>query len=296
MGESYKIAVISDIHSNYVALKAVMDEIDQMQVDDIVIAGDIIGGFVQPNQTIELIREYGAKAIHGNREDYLRSYIAGRQKSWDDYHQMRPIIWTNDELTSDNKDYLLNLPTHIEFEAKGTSFKMVHGSLRRVNELIYKHETEKIKEALACAKEDVLICGHCHQQWHSTVDDTLIVNPGSAGLSFIKQAKATYSILIFEDGQWSVAEKRASYSAEAVQKAFKDAAINDYTAWENMLMHSVTDGKVTTLAFLKYAHSHAVSNGWEGNGRLIPNKHWHSASREFDWKNHKCVFDKNNIS
>ncbi len=289
MRKEYKIGVISDIHSNFVALKAVFDELSKIDLDDVIIAGDIIGGFTQPNQTIDIIKQHNAKAIHGNREDYLRNYLDGKHEHWDKFHQMKPILWTDRELTDANMDYLFTLPSQIEFQVMGTFFRVVHGSPRNVSELVYKHEEDKITEALASVCEDVLICGHSHQQWHRKIDDTLIVNPGSAGLSFRISGMAPYSVLSFIDGSWSVEEKQASYNTTDNKKAFDLSNIEFYSPWENMLMHSIEDGKVATLAFLTYAKEYAFSKGWDGKDGLIPNEHWHAANDSFDWDNYNYV-------
>lgn len=283
--ESYKIGIVSDIHSNYVALKAVLDEMASATVDKIIVAGDIIGGFVQPNQTVNIIKQFSALAIHGNREDYLRHYLEGKHDIWNRFDQMKPITWTAGELTNENRGYLLSLPSHITFDVFDTTFRVVHGTPRRVNELVYKYETEKIKEALASVKEDVLICGHSHQQWSARVDGTLVVNPGSAGLSFRKGGMAPYSILSYTDGCWEAEEKQVAFSIDEVENAFKTAGIENYAAWENMLIHSIKDGKVATIAFLKFAKAYALSNEWNEEGGLIPNEHWKEAVKMFDWEN-----------
>lgn len=287
MDKTYKIAVISDIHSNFVALKAIIDELENMNIDDIVIAGDNIGGFLQPNQTIELIQKSNARVIHGNREDYLRYYSDGTHSVWDNYHQMLPIVWTKNKLTKNNTDFIFNLPTQITFNINHTSFRVVHGSPNNVSELIYKNETSKIEKLLACVDEDILICGHCHQQWHKLVKGTLIVNPGSVGLSFRKGGIAPYSLLIYKDNNWIVEEKSVKYSIDEVIKAFKKVDIKNYNAWEKMLVHSITDGKVATLAFLKFAKDFAISRSWDDKRGLIPNNHWLEAENAFDWQNYE---------
>ncbi len=290
MAANYKIAVISDIHSNFVALRAIMDELNKEGVDEIAVAGDNIGLFVQPNETVDLLREKNARMIHGNSEDYLRSYIDGTNAHWLNFHQMKPLVWTHDTLTVDNTDFLLNLPPQRTFSVHNTSFRMVHGSINRVDELIYKHENDKIKNGLAAAKEKVLICGHSHQQWHRRVEGTLIVNPGSAGISYMGKGVAPYSVISHENGIWSVKEHRAIYDVDEVACEMEKAAIEHYAPWAKMLLHSITDGKVATIAFIEYAKQYALSNGWDGNHPLIPNEHWHSAYKEFDWENFVCRF------
>ncbi|MCK5128619.1 MAG: metallophosphoesterase family protein [Clostridiales bacterium] len=290
MADTYIIAVISDIHSNFVALKAVFEELSNIDIDDIVIAGDIIGGFLQPNQTVELVQKANAKVIHGNREDYLRYYNDGTHNNWDQYYQMLPVVWMHRKLTKNNMNYLFDLPNQITFDVNDTKFRVVHGSFRKTNELIYKHETKKIEKVLANVEEDILICGHCHQQWHARANDTLIVNPGSVGISYIKGGYAPYSLLVFKDGRWYVEEKTVKYDPNKIREAFRKADIDNYSPWEMMLMHSTEDGKIATLAFLDYAKKYAISKGWDGKGGLIPNNYWLEAEKVFDWKNYEYEY------
>ncbi len=289
MSADYKIALISDIHSNFVALKSVMKEIEKEGVDDIVVAGDNIGLFVQPNQTVEFLQKLDAKVIQGNSEDYLRGYDDGTKAHWSNFHQMTPMVWTHGKLTDDNREYLLQLPAQLTFEACGTSFRVVHGSLDKVNELIYKHETGKIRKKIACAKEDIVICGHNHQQYHMKLDGTLIVNPGSAGISFMGNGIAPYSLIVRTNGKWKVEERQAVYNTHEVAAAMKKSDISNYAPWESMLIRSITDGKVATIAFIKFAYRYAKKNGWDGKGDLVPNEYWHSAYKNFDWANYKCA-------
>ena len=112
------------------ALAAIVRHVLKEGADKIVVAGDIIGGFTQPNETAELLREIGVDAIYGNREDYLRDYIAGEHPQWDKFDQMLPITWTNKILTDENKSYLLNLPANLVFDAMDTKIRVVHAARR----------------------------------------------------------------------------------------------------------------------------------------------------------------------
>ena len=281
----YKIAVISDIHSNCVALAAIVRDVIREGADKIIVAGDIIGGFTQPNEAAELLREVGADVIYGNREGYLREYIAGEHPLWDEYDQMLPITWTNKILSDENKSYLLTLPANLKLDVMDTKIRVVHGSPRKTNELIYKYEHEKIRKIMAVVPEDVLICGHSHQQWHRLVNGTLIVNPGSSGLSFRAGGMAPYTMLHLERGTWRADERQVHYDTAQNKAAFDAAGIAHYKPWANMLMHSIKDGKVATLAFLTYAKKYAISKGWDDDNGLIPNELWREANETFDWEN-----------
>ena len=52
-----RIALISDIHSNIDALEAVLDDIKEQEVDEIVCLGDIVGNGAAPEECLRLVRK-----------------------------------------------------------------------------------------------------------------------------------------------------------------------------------------------------------------------------------------------
>ena len=95
---------------------------------------------------------------------------------------------------------------------------------------------------------------------------------------------APYTMLYFEDGKWRADERQVHYNTADNKAAFEASGIAHYEPWANMLMHSIADGKVATLAFLTYAKEYAISKGWDDDG-LIPNELWQAANEKFDWDN-----------
>ena len=62
------VALISDVHSNIHALKAVLEDIDTLGVESILCAGDLVGYYPFPNETIALLREKNVMSIQGNHD------------------------------------------------------------------------------------------------------------------------------------------------------------------------------------------------------------------------------------
>lgn len=54
-------------------MQAIFRELKNMDIDDVIVAGDNIGGFPQPNETIEFLKTLDAKIIRGNKEGYLKN-------------------------------------------------------------------------------------------------------------------------------------------------------------------------------------------------------------------------------
>jgi hypothetical protein len=79
MATEGRIAVLADVHGNAPALRAVLAEVDDMEVDAIVVAGDVVGG-PQPREALELLaaRPEPVRWIAGNAEHEALAVLAGR--------------------------------------------------------------------------------------------------------------------------------------------------------------------------------------------------------------------------
>lgn len=63
-----RIAIISDIHANFEALKSVFDDIQNKSIDKIICLGDLIGYGPQPNEVVEFIRKFNIQTVLGNHD------------------------------------------------------------------------------------------------------------------------------------------------------------------------------------------------------------------------------------
>ena len=124
-----KYAVISDIHGNYPALKAVLEDAGRQGITHCLFAGDycISGPF--PDECISTIRAIPDHiAIRGNEEKYLENQI-GKDPSLLTDGQMQISYWTYRNLSKENMDYALTLPHTVDFECNGIPVRMAHSSV-----------------------------------------------------------------------------------------------------------------------------------------------------------------------
>ncbi|MCA9955058.1 MAG: metallophosphoesterase family protein, partial [Anaerolineales bacterium] len=66
-----RIALISDIHGNFVSLQAVIADIERQNVNEIIFLGDAATLGPQPHEVLQLLRQLGCPCIIGNHETYL---------------------------------------------------------------------------------------------------------------------------------------------------------------------------------------------------------------------------------
>lgn len=81
-----KIAVFSDLHGNYQAAKAILDDINKNNFDEIICLGDIIGIGPKPKKTLELVLNSNIDIVLANHDLY---YTKG--------------LVIDDEITSENE-------------------------------------------------------------------------------------------------------------------------------------------------------------------------------------------------
>ena len=102
-----KVAVISDIHGNCVALKAVLKDAERNKVDDYVFLGDLVNDLPFGNETLEMVRKYSNKILKGNKEQYLIEYDEYKY-DWKNI-QFRNVKFMYNELTRENLEFIKKL-------------------------------------------------------------------------------------------------------------------------------------------------------------------------------------------
>ena len=71
MAQAHVVALISDIHANEIALRAVLADIGRARVDEIVCLGDVATLGPRPGAVIEILRESGCACNMGNHDEFL---------------------------------------------------------------------------------------------------------------------------------------------------------------------------------------------------------------------------------
>ena len=113
--------ILSDIHANWEALEAVLAHAAG-KYDQVLCCGDLIGYGADPNAVAEWSRTNAAGVVRGNHD---KASVGLDDLEWFNPVARAAAIWTHQELTTENADYIRNLPRGpLAFEG----FEMVHGS------------------------------------------------------------------------------------------------------------------------------------------------------------------------
>ena len=220
-----KIAVLSDIHGNLPALKAVLDEVEAEGVDAVVNLGDSLSGPLMPAETADLLLERDFVTIAGNHERQLLAQWArpaGERDagSSDGYAALH--------VTAQHAQWLRSLPAT---RWLGDEVLLVHGTpgsdrkylLETVTPDFGQHGSpglrpatpQEIASRLGTGDEDwrrasLVLCGHSHFARAALVDDTLVLNPGSVGLQAYEDDRPAYHVVCngTPHARYAIVEKR----------------------------------------------------------------------------------------
>jgi diadenosine tetraphosphatase ApaH/serine/threonine PP2A family protein phosphatase len=229
-----KIAILSDIHGNEEALKAVLDYIDVKKIEEVYCLGDIVGYGPSPNECVKLIRERCEMVLMGNH-DYAAIGQANIEY-FNDFAKMS-TYWTINHLTEENKAYLGSLP----FSHQNDEMVMVHSSPTNPSHWYYILSQYDAKIEMQAFNQPVCFIGHSHvpvifskkemiRQSRCPLEQNnrYIVNVGSVGQPRDGNSKACF--VIYDTVERIVRYTRVEYDIKMTYKKIIEAGLPVFLA------------------------------------------------------------------
>jgi putative phosphoesterase len=178
-----RIALISDVHGNFDALKAVMEDIKKLKIDKVYCLGDIVNYYYEPHKCINIFIKKKIKSIKGNHENIFFETLKNNKKR-DHYSKIygRSIDVNFKKLKKNHIVFLKKLKEKLTIKIKNLKIILAHGSPWSTNTYIYPNFQKTIKKALAKYNADYIFLGHTHIPMNIKINrKTSIINPGSVG-------------------------------------------------------------------------------------------------------------------
>lgn len=206
------IALISDIHGNYEALKCVLAKIDEMNISEIFCLGDVVGYYSQVNECCEILRKRNVQCVMGNHDWYLVSGSnCPRSRSVN-----KCIEYQRDVISRENKSWISTFPVVIN--RYGVS--MVHGGwYNPIDE--YLEPDDGYFEKL---NGKFFTSGHHHIQCIRRFKQKLYCNPGSVGQPRDGDNRAAFAV--FDGTAFKL--HRVEYNIKQVGILMKQAGFSSY--------------------------------------------------------------------
>lgn len=226
-----KLAVISDIHSNFKALEAFLDFLKDHPVDGIICLGDYVTDGPYPKRTLTLIHEMQKRwtcyLIRGNREDYLLDNL-DNHLGWKPSSNNGALFYTLNQLGQEEFAFLASLPTERPVKIKGCpDLYICHGVPGRVRGNM-RTEPELKNQVLKNLQGRYLLGGHSHHQEIFRQEEKTYINPGALGLAIDGVGKrAQFAILIGDSQGWQAEFFSISYDVKGYLEAFAESGVDE---------------------------------------------------------------------
>lgn len=200
-----KLTVISDIHGNIEAFKAVLADIEGLGLETPVCLGDNIGYGPDPDEVVGLLRSRNIPSLLGNHELGL---VDQNTLSWFNPHARRSLLQTKQFLTPDSRAYLKTLPVNMTVN----ECLLVHGCPpESVNTYLFEPSPVQFAQIFDEMECNLCMVGHTHElMLISYTDGQLTRAPLRKGVQILAE-DSKYIINVGSVGQPRDGNNNAKY-------------------------------------------------------------------------------------
>ena len=229
-----RIALLSDIHGNSVALEAVLAEVKRERPDWVLVAGDLVLNGPDPNGAVDALRALeadGGLIVSGNTDIAVGDFDYGA--AFPQYQDDVPDIvtaaaeWAHDELGDDQLAWLRRLPAERRIRAGDDQLVLVvhasPGSQTRGFDAAL--DANIIFERAAATDARVICVGHTHLPEVRDLGWKLIVNGGSAGYVFDGDPTASWAMVTVDGTEVSAQIRRTEFDNLSVANAISERGL-----------------------------------------------------------------------
>jgi predicted phosphodiesterase len=236
-----RYALISDIHANEPALRAVLkDIVERGRAEATYHLGDLVGYAPWPDAVVGMLQRFAIPGVVGNYDSTVAHGYKHCGCRYEDPHQEElshlSYAWTQLHTSAESKRYLGGLPFRIDLRPlgghiAGPTVTLLHGN--QVLNTVYVTEDRpdaflgKMAEAAGARPGDVVCFGHTHKPWYRVVGGIHFVNTGSVGRPKDRDWRAGYVLLTVDPNGVAVAFPRVEYDVEAAARAIMASELPD---------------------------------------------------------------------
>jgi predicted phosphodiesterase len=232
-----RYAIFGDVHANFEALQAVLEDAKANEVTHYVCLGDLVGYNADPVACLELVRAMECPIVKGNHDEQACEVT---DLSYFNPLAARAIQWTRDQLNDEQKEWLKAL----KFSRLVRNFTIVHSTLDSPASWGYVLSDLDASASFSYQHTQLCFYGHTHvprafirdTRVHEVAPDTITLetgkkyffNVGSVGQPRDQDWRASYAL--YTPASQTVQWRRLPYDIETAQKKIVAAGLPERLA------------------------------------------------------------------
>jgi predicted phosphodiesterase len=229
------VLIFGGPYSNLAATRAMQATAKSLGIpaDQVFCTGDTVAYCAEPNETVAVLRDWGCHALMGNCEEALASeaadcgcgFEAGTRCSTLSVEWYR---FAKEQLSPAERDWMGSLPRTLRFRHGGKRFRLVHGSVERINAFVFASDPAEPKQRqLAIAEADAVIGGHCGLPFGERLVNGYWLNAGAIGMPANDGTPDGWFLLLHTvEGRLEASWRRLTYDSRPSRAAMQAARLS----------------------------------------------------------------------
>jgi predicted phosphodiesterase len=218
-----RVAVLSDIHGNAVALDACLDDLHALGgADKIVAAGDLCFDGPRPRKVLKRLQQIGAQLVRGNTD----RMIALDDPQQYDASERAAILWYREVLGERRMRRLAEAPSSYVVGDGPAGLYICHATPQSDEERVWPDAPDpQLERIVAPIAQRTLVFGHLHVPYVRPWRDRMFVNVASVGLPKDGDPRAHYVLFVHRPGGWLVRSRRVDFNVKKVERQLRTCGI-----------------------------------------------------------------------
>ena len=298
-----KIGIISDVHSNIVALEACIEYMESVSCDEYFFLGDFIADTPYTRETMDFIYDFMGKApchfLRGNREEYMlqqREAVAEHREKqrWLWNSASGNLLYSYEQLEERDFSFFQNLPIVFRYEKEDCPpITCCHGSPTNTRELLLMNR-ENTQMWLEQIDTRYLICAHTHFPCSMSYHGKYYFNPGCVGIAIGDFGFAQCMILedVIEKGrkEWKSRFLKIPYDNKRVVEDIRKRGLLDKAPWfMNSNIQILLTGIDHSAELVHSASDKAKAADKEAVWPRIPEQYFEEAAKELEIPDYRLM-------
>jgi predicted phosphodiesterase len=227
-----RVALVSDLHANEVALDAVLADARRAGFDELVCLGDVATLGPRPGPILARLRDLRCRCVLGNHDEFMLDAELIHSYS-ESALIVKSVEATRAALSTEDLEFLRGFERTIALEG----LFLYHGTPRsNMEDLLATTPAERVDEMLGGKQALVLAGGHTHLQMLRQHRGMLLVNSGSVGMPF-REFAANGPPVILAHAEYAIVEVRGAAASVELRRVPLDrgALASQVDGWDNPL-------------------------------------------------------------
>ncbi len=239
-----RTALLSDIHGNFTAFQAVLTDLADAQVDQIIYLGDAATLGPEPVAVVQELQALACPCVLGNHDAYMLNLAQFLQEDHADWAK-ETIAWAVAQCGEVALDFLrtfqATLQLSLDPHQPHLQLRCVHGSMHSYNDMILATTPAAELDRLVGGGEVAVVAsGHTHVQMMRRHRAQLVINPGSVGAPMLEMPFqgaphllpwAEYAIIDTQALSLRVELRQVRYDLSAARRAALQSGLPSAAAW-----------------------------------------------------------------